>query len=245
MPSLFGGGGKIPKPKTAAFPTHPSDTFASPASPVSQIRSELRLAYPAGDGSAAILCSMLPNSRRVRWLDASSKQQPVVPGMFHQPTAEGQLNVLPRESVSCCSMSLLNPRRSSTSRTRIRSPSEVTRASWKSIFQRALNESFEGWFCFSPTRCAPPKRLHHIHARINTDDGGRPQVCRKTLISEIWAQACRDSPLRWRACTPEPAVLYFACRFTGQHWCNLKAARPHGSGGREAVLAMVAHQRGN
>ena len=30
--------------------------------------------YPAGDGNIAILCSILPESRRVRWLSASGSQ---------------------------------------------------------------------------------------------------------------------------------------------------------------------------
>ena len=43
---------------------------------------------PAGTGSAQILCSMSPNSRRVRCPSASrSEQEPVAPGMLHQPTS--------------------------------------------------------------------------------------------------------------------------------------------------------------
>ncbi len=45
------------------------------ASLVTEISFGLGLAYPAGDGSLAILRRMLPNSRRVRWLSASSSQK--------------------------------------------------------------------------------------------------------------------------------------------------------------------------
>jgi hypothetical protein len=63
--SLSDGCGKISKPKTDASPTHSSNTFPSPVSLSTEICFGLRLAYPAGDGSAAILRSMPPNSRRV------------------------------------------------------------------------------------------------------------------------------------------------------------------------------------
>lgn len=46
-----------------------------------------------------------------------------------------------RKSVRCCSMSLLNPKRSSSSRTTIRPPSDVTRDPWESTFKELLNES--------------------------------------------------------------------------------------------------------
>jgi hypothetical protein len=68
------GCGKIPKPKTVVSPPHFSGTFHSPVSIVTEICFRLRCIYLAGDGSAAILCSMLPNRRRVRWLSASSSQ---------------------------------------------------------------------------------------------------------------------------------------------------------------------------
>jgi len=51
-----------------------SDTFPSPSSLVTEICSGLRFAYPSGDGSAAIRCSIAPKRRRVRWLSASSNQ---------------------------------------------------------------------------------------------------------------------------------------------------------------------------
>jgi hypothetical protein len=53
-------------------PTHSSNTFPSPASLGAEICFGLRLAYPAGEGSAAILRNMPPNSRRVAviWIDA-------------------------------------------------------------------------------------------------------------------------------------------------------------------------------
>jgi hypothetical protein len=59
--SLSDGCGKIPKPKTDASPTHSSNTFPAPVSLSTEICFGLRLAYPAGDGSAAILRSMPPN----------------------------------------------------------------------------------------------------------------------------------------------------------------------------------------
>src|SRR6266852_1538017 len=57
---------KISRPKTDASPTHSSNAFPSPVSLSTEICFGLRLVYPAGDGSAAILRSMAPNSRRVR-----------------------------------------------------------------------------------------------------------------------------------------------------------------------------------
>ena len=45
-----------------------------PASLLAEIRSGRRLAYPAGKGSEAIRRTMLPNSRRIRWLSASNSQ---------------------------------------------------------------------------------------------------------------------------------------------------------------------------
>ena len=55
MQSLSDGRAKISKPKTDASPTHSSNTFPSPVSLSIEIYFGLRLAYPAGDGSAAIL----------------------------------------------------------------------------------------------------------------------------------------------------------------------------------------------
>jgi hypothetical protein len=59
-----------------------------------------------------------------------------------QEVAERQLDVpAPRESINYRCMSALKPRRSSSSRTRIKPPSEVTRARWKSTRRELLNES--------------------------------------------------------------------------------------------------------
>jgi hypothetical protein len=58
--SFSGGRGKISKPKSDASPTHSSNTFPSPVSLSAEIRFGLRLVYPAGDGSAAILRNMPP-----------------------------------------------------------------------------------------------------------------------------------------------------------------------------------------
>jgi hypothetical protein len=73
------GGGKISKPKTVAFPTVASDTLPFAACRVPPICSVPRLTYPAADGSAAILPSMLPKNPRVRvrgndgWCSANQK----------------------------------------------------------------------------------------------------------------------------------------------------------------------------
>ena len=45
-----------------------------PCVPPSSSKSALHSIYPTGDSSIAILCSMLPKSRRVRWLSARSNQ---------------------------------------------------------------------------------------------------------------------------------------------------------------------------
>jgi hypothetical protein len=47
--------------------------FSLRPSVIIEICSALRSSYPAGDGSIAILGSMPPNKRRVRWLSASSQ----------------------------------------------------------------------------------------------------------------------------------------------------------------------------
>ena len=65
---------RTPKDATAPLSIRVSDTLPPPASPLAEIRSARRLAYPAGKGSEAIRRTMLPNSRRVRWLSASSSQ---------------------------------------------------------------------------------------------------------------------------------------------------------------------------
>jgi hypothetical protein len=56
------------------FPERFRRHFALRPSVVIEICSALRSRYPAGDGSIAILCNMLPKSRRVRWLSAKSNQ---------------------------------------------------------------------------------------------------------------------------------------------------------------------------
>ena len=50
----------------AVFPIDSADTSPSALSVVIEIGFALRATYPAADGSIAILCSMLPKSRRVR-----------------------------------------------------------------------------------------------------------------------------------------------------------------------------------
>ena len=50
-----------------------ADTSPSPYFLI-KICCAVQAAYPAGTGSVSILCSMPPNSRRVRWLSASSNQ---------------------------------------------------------------------------------------------------------------------------------------------------------------------------
>ncbi len=48
--------------------------FPSPVSFAPKISFDLRFAYPAGKGSEAIRRTIVPNSRRVRWLSARSSQ---------------------------------------------------------------------------------------------------------------------------------------------------------------------------
>jgi hypothetical protein len=52
-------------PENAVFPIDSATVLLPSILRVTEIRSALRVAYPAGDGSAAILRSMLPKSRRV------------------------------------------------------------------------------------------------------------------------------------------------------------------------------------
>jgi hypothetical protein len=68
----------MPKPETVSVSTHASDTFPSTASFVAEIRSDRRLAYPAGEDKAAILHSMAPNSRRVSPRRPHRRNQPRV-----------------------------------------------------------------------------------------------------------------------------------------------------------------------
>jgi len=65
---------RIPKPKVAVFLTLSLVTSLSPTYLVAEICSGLRFAYSAGNGSEVIRRTMLPNSRRVRWLSARSSQ---------------------------------------------------------------------------------------------------------------------------------------------------------------------------
>jgi hypothetical protein len=56
------------------LPMVSADTPSLPNHLVTDISSALRLDLSAGDGSIAIFPSMLPKSRRFRWLSASSNQ---------------------------------------------------------------------------------------------------------------------------------------------------------------------------
>jgi hypothetical protein len=58
------------KPELAHFQAISPDTLPSP-SPCTKFLSH---SYPVGNGSAAIRRTIFPNSRRVRWLSASSSQ---------------------------------------------------------------------------------------------------------------------------------------------------------------------------
>lgn len=40
----------------------------------------------------------------------------------------------------------------------------------------ALNESWNGWFCFSPIGCCPPERLHHVETPMDIDDEADPKI---------------------------------------------------------------------
>lgn len=53
-------------PETGVFPTELSDTYPFAPYLVTEICCALQAAYPAGDGSVAILRSMPPNNCRVR-----------------------------------------------------------------------------------------------------------------------------------------------------------------------------------
>jgi len=53
-------------PETGVFPTELSDTYPFAPYPSPKFAVTLQAAYPAGEGSIAILRSMLPKSRRVR-----------------------------------------------------------------------------------------------------------------------------------------------------------------------------------
>jgi len=64
-------------PDTAASPTKFSDTSLVPPYLATEICYALRAAYPAGEGSVAILRRMVRKSQRVRV--ALRQQQPVVP----------------------------------------------------------------------------------------------------------------------------------------------------------------------
>ena len=61
-----------PKARAAVFSADSSDPFPFRAFLVTEIFSGLRLAYPAGKGSAAILPSMASKSRRI--ISASSSR---------------------------------------------------------------------------------------------------------------------------------------------------------------------------
>src|SRR3990170_1670447 len=76
-------------------------------------------------------------------------------------------------------MRSLKPNRSSSSRTRIRPPSEVTRDPWNSTFNAGLKESRKGWVGVSPTAYAPPQRHHRVQTRTNKDVRHIPTVSSK------------------------------------------------------------------
>ena len=61
-------------PERTLFPGASADTAPRQTSAVIEICSALHAPYPAGDGNAAIFCSMFPKSRLVSWLSASSNQ---------------------------------------------------------------------------------------------------------------------------------------------------------------------------
>src|ERR1019366_1943390 len=67
--------------KIGASPTHSSNTLPSPVSLSTEICFGLRLAYPAGDGSAAILRSIPQRELTLR------QQQPVIAGVLDQASA--------------------------------------------------------------------------------------------------------------------------------------------------------------
>jgi hypothetical protein len=125
----------------SSLSTDSRNTFPSSAATTPDSAATTGLAYLPGEGSAAILPSMPPNSRRVRWLSAAaaSNSGRVSPG---DRRFTSRCCKLPRrESVRCCSINSPNPSRSSSSRTKIRPPSEVTRDPWKSILRETLKES--------------------------------------------------------------------------------------------------------
>jgi hypothetical protein len=62
-------------------------------------------------------------------------------------------------------MSSLKPRRLSSPRTRIKPPSEVTRA-LKLYPQSAVERELKRLFCVSTTTSPPPHRLDHIQAHV-------------------------------------------------------------------------------
>jgi hypothetical protein len=61
-------------PQKCRLSNRSADSFSHPPYLLTKICCAPRAAYPAGTGSVTILCSMAPNSRRVRWLSASSNQ---------------------------------------------------------------------------------------------------------------------------------------------------------------------------
>ncbi len=69
----FASGG-LPTAEDAVVPIDSGDTSPRIPGVVIEIGSALHSLYPAGDGSIAIFASMPANSRRVRWLSASSNQ---------------------------------------------------------------------------------------------------------------------------------------------------------------------------
>jgi len=78
LPAAPGGAGFAsgaqPTPVNDPFPERFRRHFSRRPGVIIEICSALHSPYPAGDGSIAILRSMLPKSRRVRWLSASRSQ---------------------------------------------------------------------------------------------------------------------------------------------------------------------------
>ncbi len=100
--------GESQSPKLPFSHPCPQTLFPSAASLVDEICSSLRLAYPAGKGSEAIRPTMLPNSRRVRWLSANSSQQLRAclikrPPVFTSRCAATAGNSL-KEAARCCKL---------------------------------------------------------------------------------------------------------------------------------------------
>jgi hypothetical protein len=67
--------GEHATPRKTVLPGRIRRHFPRQTRAVIEICFALHAPYPAGDGNAAIFCSMFPKSRLVRWPSASSNQQ--------------------------------------------------------------------------------------------------------------------------------------------------------------------------